>query len=138
MVLLIFLSATGLVISVIVHFCGLFHIFNPLRELSVLISIGAIVVLYPAFVIRGNLRSNYNGEDFNKTLFNACPRWMQTILGLFIMYALAGLIFSVFRKYFGVTVPPNATGSLRGFTGYWMSLYALAFAILYGCMKLKK
>jgi hypothetical protein len=141
LLLLIFISITGLVLSAVIHFCSLFHIYEPPRELMILINIGIMVVLYPAYIISKKMRNEVNVKNFNKALFSACPRWLSIMNGFLIVYALVGLIFFIFKRYFAGLAVTNGqeimANSFRGFSGHWMALYSLAFAILYSCKRLK-
>ena len=132
LILLIFISVIGLILSAVIHFSALFHIYYPPKELMILIKVGGFVVVYSAWIISKNLRDKGDIKDFKNALRNVCPRWLSIMTGLLIMYALAGLFFFLFRRYFAGSVPTN------GFTGYWMSLYSLAFSLLYSCKRLKK
>ena len=132
LLLLIFISATGLVLSAVIHFSSLFHIYEPPRGLIILINIGGFVVVCAAWIISKNLHNKDNIKDFKNAMHSVCPRWMSIMTGLLIMYALAGLIFFFFRRYFAGSAPTN------GFTGHWMALYSLAFSLLYLCRRLKK
>jgi len=138
---LIIISVIGLVISAAIHFCSLFHIYEPPREIVILINIGIVVVFYPAYIISKKVRNEVNIKDFNKAIFDACPGWLSFMTGLLIMYALAGLIFFTFRRYFASSVGTDGQeiipSRFRGFTGYWMAPYSLAFMLLYSCRRLK-
>ena len=142
MLLLIFISVTGLVLSTVIHFCSLFHIYESPRGLMILINIGIIFVFYPAWIISNRMRNKVNVKDFKKTLFDACPGWLSIMNGLLIMYALGGLIFFLFKRHFAGPDISNGQGVMaegfRGFTGHWMALYSLAFTLLYSCRRLKK
>jgi len=132
MLLLLVISAIGLVLSAVIHICAIFHIFDPPRELITLIHMGGFVVVYSAWIISKKLRGEYDIKDFKNAMRSVCPRWMAIMTGLLIMYALAGLIFFFFRRHFA------SPASINGFTGHWMVLYALAFTMLYSCRCLKK
>lgn len=141
MILLIVISVIGLVLSAIIHFCSLFHIYEPPRELIILINIGIMVVFYPAYIISKKMRSELNVKDFNKAMFDACPGWLSIMTGLLIVYALAGLIFFIFKRYFASSAVTNGqeiiANGFRGFSGYLMAFYSLVFALLYSCRRLK-
>jgi len=134
LLLLMFISVIGLALSVIVHLCSLFRICEPSRGLMILISVGIVIVLYPALIIRRTIRKELSIENFNEAMFDACPKWLVIINGSFIIYALGGLIFLVFKKHF-----TNSTANdFRAFSGHWMVFYSLPFTILYCCRRLKK
>ncbi len=142
MILLIVISVIGLVLSAVIHFCSLFHIYEPPRKVMILIDIGAMVVLYMAYTISRKTRGELNVKDFRKTISGVCPGWLSIMTGLLIIYAMGGLIFVIYKRHFSSAVNANGQGiienSFRGFSGYWMALYSLAFAILYSCRRLKK
>ncbi len=142
MLLLIIISATGMVLSAGLHFCSLFHIYEPPRELTILIWIGALVVFYSAFVIQKKTRKEVNVEDYKKAVLGVCPGWLLTMNGLIIMYVFGYLIFLIFEKYFGSPAVDSGQGVItnltHGFAGHWMGVYSLAFAMLYTCKRLKE
>ena len=100
-----------------------------------------MVVLYPACIISKKTRNEINVKDFKKAISGACPRWLSIMTGLFIMYALGGLIFFIFKRHFASSAVTNGqeiiANNFRGFSGHWMALYSLAFALLYSCKRLK-
>ena len=107
-----------------------------------MINIGAMVVLYPAFIISRKTRGELNVKDFRKSISSVCPGWLSFMTGLLIIYALCGLLFFAFKRYFDSSAVTNDQGTMassyRGFTGHWMALYSLAFKLLYCCRRLKK
>jgi hypothetical protein len=141
LILLIVISVIGLVLSTVIHFCSLFHIYEPSRGLMILINIGIMVVFYPAYIISKKTRNELNVKDFNKAIFDACPGWLSIMTGLLIMYALGGLTFFILKRYFASSAVTNGqeiiSNGFRGFSGHWMALYSLAFALLYSCRCLK-
>jgi hypothetical protein len=131
MISLMRISAIGLILSAVIHICSIFHIFDAPRELIVLIHVGGVAVVYFAFIISKKVCSENNVTDFKNAMRSGCPQWMAIMTGLLVIYALAGLLFFLFRRYF------VGSASINGFTGHWMALYALAFTMLYSCMRLK-
>jgi hypothetical protein len=142
LILLVVISVVGLVLSVIVHFCSVLRICEPPRELMILISIGAMLVLYPSFIIVNKLRKQDSTKDFKKALFAACPKWLSTLTGFSIMYALGGLMFFILKRHFATSPATDGQGvvttGFKGFSGHWIALYCLAFSLLYSCRRLKK
>ena len=132
MFLLIVISIAGFVLSTLLHLFMLFHIYNPPRELIIFINIGAAFVIYAAIFISKRV---CGGSLKNIRRF--CPQWISALTGFLIMYALAGLLLLIFKKYFGSSISTNDSieGNFRGFSGHWMALYALAFSIVYSCKK---
>ena len=132
MLLLIFISVTGFVLSTVIHFCWLFHIYEPPRELTIFIWMGVMVVIYPALIISKKTRGELTEKDFRKAISGVCPRWLLIMNRLVIMYALGWLIFCIYKKYFA------DSSDFRGFTGHWMLFYSISFKLLYCCKRLKK
>jgi hypothetical protein len=91
LLLLVFISVAGLVLSFVVHFCSLFHIYYPPRELIILINAGIFVTIWPAIIIAKNTRDNIGMTNPKDIIFKVCPRWLSIMTGFLIMYALAGL-----------------------------------------------
>jgi len=136
LLLLIFISVTGLVLSTVIHFCSLFHIYEPPRELMILIDMGFIVVFYPACIVSNKMRNKANIKDFKNALFSACPKWLSIMNGFLIIYALGWLIFFIFKRHFDSSVVTNWQGIMAN-SGYLMAFYSLVFALLYSCRRLK-
>jgi hypothetical protein len=107
----------------------------------ILINTGAMVVLYLAYTISRKTRGELNVKDFRKAISGVCPGWLSIMTGLLIMYALGGLIFFILKRYFASSAVTNGqeiiSNGFRGFSGHWMALYSLAFALLYSCRRLK-
>lgn len=137
MLYLLMITAAGFVLSALVHVLMLLNIYQPSREEMIFLSVGGGIMIYIAIFIKKHTQGGSRIEDFNKELFTACPRWMKATTGFLIMYALAGLCFFALKKYLPGREGAAETAA-RGFTGYWMSLYALAFSIIYPCMRMRK
>jgi hypothetical protein len=137
MIYLLIITAAGFVLSALVHVLMLLNIYQPSRGEMILLSVGGGIMIYIAIFIKKHTRGRSLLEDFNKEMFKACPRWMRVSTGLLIMYALVGLGFFALKRYLhgGEGAAETGTGD---FTGYWMALYALAFSIIYPCMRMRK
>lgn len=135
MFLLIAVSITGFILSAILHFLTLFHIYNPPRGLVMFVNLGAACMVYAAIFVSKRICDKPNIKDFRKVLSDVCPKWVSALTGFVIMYAFAGLIFFIFKKYLGGSLSTNNADTIKdnfqGFSGHWMALYALAFSILY-------
>jgi len=137
MIFLLVLSAAGFVLSVFYHIFMLLNIYQPARGETIFITVGGGIMVYIAIFIKKYTRGGSRIEDFNKEMFNACPRWMKALTGFLIMYTIAGFGFFALKKYLHGRGDVAETGT-GGFTGYWMALYALAFSIIYPCMRMRK
>lgn len=136
---LVFISIIGLALSAFVHFCMVFHIFDPPRELLMLIKIGILVVMYPAFIISRDLRNKGNIKNFKNAVLSVCPQWMLILTGILIAYALGGLFFFIFKRYGLGHINDQGimVNSTQGFSGHWMAFYSLSLTLLYSCTRLK-
>lgn len=133
-------SAIGFGLSALVHFCSIFDIFQPPRELILIINVGVFLVAYPTFIIVKNVRDQLNLTDFKQAVFDVCPKHLLTLNGLIIMYAIVGLLFFIFKNHFTADVGNNSQEVIKGysgFTGHWMAIYSLTFTLLYSCKRLK-
>ena len=141
MVVLIFISAIGLVLSFVIHFCSLFHVYNPPRVLAMVLYMGAILVIYPACIVSKKMRCEFGKNGFKKAVQSVCPRWMIAMTGFLLMYAIVSFIF-FYVKGSSTGLDTNGGGTtgrdLMGFTGHGMSLYSLVFSIFYSFRCLKK
>jgi len=142
MLALMVISIVGLILSALIDFCTILHIYNVPRGIMTVISLGSAVVMYSAIIISKKMCDEAGGQEFRKTIFEACPKWTSTLTGILIVYALGGLAFFIFKRYFtGATVTTEKEavgGNFQGFAGHFMALYALAFSILYSCRSLKR
>lgn len=137
MLLLIFISVTGLVLSAVIHFSSLFHIYEPPSGLMMLMNISIMVVFYPAYIVSKKTLDEKNVKDFKKAISGACPDGLLVMNGFIIMYALGWLIFFIFKRYFDSSVITNWQRIMVS-SGYWMAFYSLVFTLLYSCRRLKK
>ena len=142
LLILIIISVTGMVLSAVFHFSSLFHIYQPPRELTILIWIGALVVIYPAIVIEKKTRKGVNVKDYKKAVLGVCPGWLLAVNGLIIMYVIGYIIFLIFEKFFGSPDVDSGQGVItnltHGFAGHWMAFYSISFMTLYSSKRIKE
>ena len=142
MVLLIIVSVAGLVVSAGLHICVIFHIYYPPRELMMLIQMGSFALVYSAMYVSKKTRGLAERKEFNDKMFKACPGWLLTMTGVLIIYALAGFVFFVFKRYSAeatVTNNEEAIGNrFQLFTVSLMVLYSVALSIFYSCRSLQR
>lgn len=138
LILLLIISAFGLLLTTILHIGSLFNIIELPQKLIMIINIGLIVVVYPTFFISSKIRNECKIQDFTKAIKDVCPRWLHTMTGLLIMYFLIGLIYSLLKRYYAGPVPLDGNRSINFHFSGWMAIYSLAFTILYSCRILKK
>lgn len=138
MFLLLMVSLAGLVLSAVLHLLIVFQIYNPPREFSILINLGAAFTIYAAIAISRRTGDQTNHKEFRKNLYGLCPPWLATGTGFLVMYALAGLLYVAVKKHFGDSASANTGGGGKNYYGlscFWMALYAIAFCIAYSCRK---
>ncbi len=142
MKLLIVISVIGFIISALLHIFAIFHVYRPPKALITTLNVGAAFLIYISIIISRRIRDRRNMEEFRKELFAVCPRWLSALTGFLIMYALGGLVFIILKKHFGNPPIDNKEGviggGIQGFLGHLMSLYAVAFSIIYCCGKIRK
>jgi hypothetical protein len=137
MLLLIFISSMGLVLSAVIHFSSLFHIYEAPSWLIMLMNTSMIIVFYPVYIISKKTVDEGNIKDFKKAASGVCPDWLLVTNGFIIMYALGWLIFFIFKRYFYESVITNWQRIMTN-SGFWIAYYSLVFALLYSCRRLKK
>jgi hypothetical protein len=133
MLLLMYISFIGFLLSFVIHLCSLLNIYQPPKEIALPLSIGIIAVFYPAWFISDKMRKDGDIKDYKKAILGVCPKWMVILNSILIIYTFAGLLYLFIMRQFIGTVSKN----FRGSSGYMMSLYFLAFTILYCCRRLK-
>lgn len=143
LLLIIIISVASLVLSAMLHFCSLFPIYEPPRELLVLICISSIAVIYWATVIVQKTHNEVYVKNVIKALFGACPGWLLTMTGLFMMYALGWQIFFILMRFFsgsdGISGQRDITSySSRCLSGWMMAFNSIAFMIFYSYKRLRE
>ena len=98
MVVLMLISAAGFLLSLILHIASLLHVEMPLDKVMQVLAFGMFALYLPAFVIVGRLRGAYGKKAFSNALKSTCPGWMQTTVGLIIIYAIVNLLIQLVRK----------------------------------------
>lgn len=137
MILLIIFLSIGFVLSVLLHLLQLFHIYSTPQWFIVLVNICAACAVYIAIMISKGLCNKYNIKESKKIIYALCPKWISTMTGFLIIYAIVGFLILIFKKYIeGPTTTNNDLGrNIKEFSGHWMALYALAISIVYSCKK---
>ncbi|MCK4794278.1 MAG: hypothetical protein KAV87_61695 [Desulfobacteraceae bacterium] len=98
MVVLMLISAAGFLLSLILHIATLLHVEMELDKVMQVLAYGMFALLLPAVVIAHRLRRSFGNKAFGEALKNACPGWMQTTVGLIIVYAIVNLLIQLVRK----------------------------------------
>lgn len=132
MLLLMFISFIGFLLSFVIHLCSLLKIYQPPKEITLPLSIGIIAVFYPAWFISNKIRKDYDKKEYKKAIFSVCPNWIMILNGVLIAYALVFSVYALIKHFRG-----SVNRDYRGFSSYLMAFYFLAFAISYCCRRLK-
>jgi hypothetical protein len=134
---LIALAAAGLVASLIVHLCALLGVQNPFGQAAWALHVGIFVIWLPA-IIATNTRIGevaYKRNDFWKVALDGAPKWMQTMVKGFFIYAFINFAFFIFRTVGKPQAAIDRSVELQGFSGHWMAFYSAGMALLYSATK---
>ena len=138
LILLIIFAILGFVASASLHVLSLLHIYEPTKTVSLLITIGGFLMVYMATFISKQSRGNIEPKVYRKMLFDISPKWISTLVGFLVLYAIAGLLYYAIRRHSGAAVLSSGKETLQRFTGHWMALYALTLMILDSYQRYKK
>lgn len=127
MVVLMFISAAGFLLSLILHIATLSHVEMPLDKVMPVLAYGMFALLLPALVIARRLRRSLGNKAFGEALKNACPGWMQITMGLIMIYAIVNLLIQSARR--------GNAGFAR--SGLLMAAYYMAIGMYYSYNRLK-
>ena len=131
-----FFSASGFILSLLVHILGLLNKVPFFGWFAVLLHLGIFVALLGALVAFFRLRQS-EGKDFWKRALRASPVWMRWALLLFFIYAFANF-FIFWNKLFnlgGKSSDDVMAIVLRGFSGHWLFFYFALFIVFYSAMQ---
>jgi len=132
----IVLSLVGLVLSMWVHFGALFGRQVAPSEYFWILHMGIFVVFFPAVLVSQKQAKKWRINRSWRDMFPGAPRWVNTMVGVFFVYALIN--FAIFMFYaptgtqHGPETPPEVW---RGFSGHWMLFYSAAFGMLYSAAR---
>jgi hypothetical protein len=129
-------SASGFVLSLVVHILGLFNKTSFFGWLALLLHFGIFVALLGVVVTYFRLR-HQKEKGFWKRALRASPVWMRWMLPLFFIYAVVNF-FMFWNKLFNL----NGKSSdevmailLRGFSGHWLFFYFGIFMVFHAAMQ---
>jgi len=132
---MLILAVSGFVVSMVLHILSITQLYETAKMVSHAISIGGFFLVYAAVFISKRKCSQIKTHNFKQELFNICPKWISTVVGIFVLYAIFGLVYYSIHRYSGEPASPSEKVEFQGFTGHWMALYAVAFMIIYSCKK---
>ena len=128
------LAAIGLALSIASHLAALQGKPGPLGNYTWTLHIGALAVCVPAAIVARRITRGLPRKDQWKALRSGCPAWTKYVLYGLVGYAVVNFaIFIATAKNAGPGLMPPAV--VRGLSGHWMAIYALALAVLYSGAK---
>jgi hypothetical protein len=133
---LTFFSASGFILSLLVHILGLLNKAPFFGWFAMLLHLGIFVALLGALVAFFRLRQS-EGKDFWKRALRASPVWMRWVLLLFFIYALANffIFWNKLSNLGGKSSDEVMAIVLRGFSGHWLFFYFAIFIVFYSAMQ---
>ena len=129
-----FFSASGFILSLLVHILGLLNKAPFFGWFAVLLHLGIFVALLGALVAFFRLRQS-EGKDFWKRALRASPVWMRWVLVLFFIYAFANFFIFWNINLNGKSPDEIMAIVLRGFSGHWLFFYFAIFVVFYSAMQ---
>lgn len=132
---MLILTVLGFVVSMVLHILSITQLYEPTKAVSFIVTVVGFLLVYVAIFISKRKCSQANLDTFRQDMFNMCPKWISTGVGIFVLYAIVGLVYYAIHRYSGRSLSLPEKAGIRGFTGHWMALYAVAFLILYSCKK---
>ena len=131
-----FFSASGFILSLLVHILGLLNKAPFFGWFAVLLHLGIFVALLGALVAFFRLRQS-EGKDFWKRALRASPVWMRWVLLLFFIYAFANffIFWNKVSNLRGKSPDELMAIVLRGISGHWLFFYFALFIVFYSAMQ---
>ncbi len=135
----IFLSAVGLILSIIAHISALLGIDLGIGSKVFILHIGIFVVWLPTVLVMQKMTKGCKQSDIWKVALIGCPDWMKKVTYGIIGYAIINFVIFMFLV---PNHPTNHSGAatpetVRGFSGHWMVFYSVAIAVMYSATKFK-
>ena len=128
------LAAVGFALSIAAHVASFQGSQGPLGRYTWTLHMGALFICIPAALAARRLLRGVPRKEQWKALLRGCPAWTKYVLYGLVAYALVNFgIFLMSPGKGGAGLMPPA--AVRGFSGHWMAIYAMAFAVLYSGAK---
>jgi hypothetical protein len=125
------MAATGMGLSAITHLGALFGHFPLGRRLWPL-HVGGILMGFPTLRVARTSTSTESLRDRRRGALDGCPQGVKVLMGTALAYA--GLNFLLFIAH-SQGPHPSEEVIMRGFSGHWIALYAVEFAVLLAGVK---
>src|SRR5258705_12794585 len=128
---LMWLSALGLIFSLLVHLDALLGMGSALGEAAWFLHAGVFLVWLPAVLVLQPLTREFKQKDLWRAALRGCPTWMRWMTYGFFGYAFLNFAFFIVMAPRSNSPSGTPTVVFRGFSGHWMAFYSAAVAIFY-------
>lgn len=137
MLVLLFFTFSGLLVSFVAHIYVMLGFSLPVDKMAMILNIGMVLSLCIRLIITRELRQ---GDDwfFGKNLKNICPRWLKVSASLIISYGLINFVIHfiwIFSRISGTMTDAEYVIAFKNvhvaFFSLAMAAYALEFLHTY-------
>ena len=141
LLLLVVLSASGLVASVAVHVGALLGRSVIGTGMVVLLHVGAVLLGAAVAGIAQLRLFEVSLPRGSRDILSGAPRWMRWTLGALLIYGVAGFVFGRVMHDSAVTGAepgqPMATGTLVSFSRLWLFFYYAEAVSIFSAIRLQ-
>lgn len=143
MLILIFISAFWLILSIVIHACTLCNIFVPSEKLLTVLNIGIVVLFCILSYVWERLGQGIDKKEFREDIRNAAPHWVTIIAapllmyGIFVFIFFLGMVFSTVSDNTNNIETTNVQFS-KGLTALSVAFCSICFLKLYSLRSFKK
>jgi hypothetical protein len=130
----LFLSATGLLISTVIHICALLKVQFEHYNKVFFLGIGVFIVWLPTILAANKLTKDFKQKDYWKAALRGCPSWMKTLFYATGGYALINFIYMIASG----KPDRDAVSTARFISGHLLPFYLAAFAVLYSAIRVSE
>lgn len=129
MVVLIFLSLLGFLVSFTSHILLLFKISLPLRYVSTALNFGLVIIIFIRLFFTKNLRQG-NNWFLDSSIKDICPYWLKVWTNIIFTYGIVIAAVNLFTMFSNLSLSATMTeadyiiASRQLFLGVFSSLLA--------------
>ena len=98
MVVLMFISAAGFVLSLVLHIAAWLGVEMQWYKVPLSLLLVMNLIYIPACVIASRLRREHGEKAFQAAVKNVFPGWIAALMGFLIMYAIVVIFIQIVRK----------------------------------------
>lgn len=126
------LAVLGLIASMLVYLAACLGLNLHMSQVKFL-HIGIFFVIFPGIWHYYHIADETPRKELINVVLRGCPAWLRmTVKGLMIYAVINGVLIGSLHKG-----RLSDLWTLRAFSGAWMGLYAVAFALAYASVQLK-